>query len=249
MRRSRKPLCVVKAYRGFESLPLRSGRPGAEAALRVSTTSRPEPMRPAWDALSSTRWRSACSCCLTWPCARTGTEPNRRQSRLMDMHAAGWNLRRSGRPLWSAALLALVALVGGGIWASTGGGNGSESPAAAPPAPVRVAFVFAKPVGTPTSPFGGGSESIYLASPTGNHPLRLARGADPAISPDGRWVVYRRDTHAAAGALLVIGTDGGTARRLPAMSYEQVVWSADSRLGATIGSGAGRPAPGHPALP
>ena len=24
MRRSRKPLCVVKAYRGFESLPLRS---------------------------------------------------------------------------------------------------------------------------------------------------------------------------------------------------------------------------------
>ena len=158
----------------------------------------------------------------------------------MDMHAAGWNLRRSGRPLWSAALLALVALVGGGIWASTGGGNGSEIPAAAPPAPVRVALVFAKPVGTPTSPFGGGPESIYLASPTGNHPLRLARGADPAISPDGRWVVYRRDTHAAAGALLVIGTDGGTARRLPAMSYEQVVWSADSRLVATIGSGTGR---------
>ena len=157
----------------------------------------------------------------------------------MSMRAAGWNLRWGGRSVWWAALLAFVALLGLGIWVSARGSNGAGSPAAAQPAPVRVALVFAKPVGSPTSPFGTGPESIYLASPAGDNPVRLARGADPAISPDGRWVVYRRDTKAAPGGLLIIGSGGGKPRPLPAVSYEPVVWSPDSRLVATIGSGTG----------
>jgi Tol biopolymer transport system component len=157
----------------------------------------------------------------------------------MSMRAAGWNLGRGGRSIWWGALLALVALVGLGIWASMRGGSDAGSPAVAQPAPVRVALVFAKPVASPTSPFDGGPETIYLASPTGNNPRRLARGADPAISTDGRWVVYRRDTRAQPGGLLIISTGGGTPRQLPASSDDPVVWSPDSRLVAATGSGTG----------
>ncbi len=157
----------------------------------------------------------------------------------MSMRAAGWNLRWAGRSVWWAALLAIVALVGLGIWASTRGGSGAGSPTAAQPAPVRVALVFAKPVGSPTSPFGGGPEAIYLASPAGDNPVRLARGADPAISPDGRWVVYWREAGAQPNRLFVINSTGGTPRRLPGSSEEPVVWSPDSRLVAATGSGTG----------
>lgn len=155
----------------------------------------------------------------------------------MSMRAAGWNLGRGGRSIWWGALLALVALVGLGIWASMRSGSDAGSPVVAQPAPVRVALVFAEPVASPTSPFGGGPEAIYLASPAGNNPRRLARGADPAISPDGRWVVYRRDTKPVPGGLLIVGTGGGTPRQLPASSDEPVVWSPDSRLVAATGTG------------
>jgi Tol biopolymer transport system component len=141
--------------------------------------------------------------------------------------------------MWWGALLALVALAGLGIWASMRGGSDAGSPVVAQPAPVRVALVFAKPVASPTSPFGRGPEAIYLASPTGSNPRRLARGADPAISPDGRWVVYRRDTKAQPGGLLIISTGGGTPRQLPASSDDPVVWSPDSRLVAATGSSTG----------
>ena len=141
--------------------------------------------------------------------------------------------------MWWGALLALVALVGIGIWVSTRSGSGAGSSVAAPPPPVRVALVFAKPVASPTSPFGAGPEAIYLASPTGSNPRTLARGADPAISPDGRWVVYQRDTNPVPGGLLIISTGGGKPRRLPASSDDQAVWSPDSRLVAATGS-AGR---------
>jgi Tol biopolymer transport system component len=156
----------------------------------------------------------------------------------MSMRAAGLNLGRTGRSVWWAALLALIALVGLGIWVSARG-SGDAGRAPVQPAPVRVALVFAKPVGTLASPFAGGPEAIYLASPTGNHPVRLARGADPAISPDGRWVVYRRDTGSQRNRLFVITSVGGTPRRLPGSSEEPVVWSPDSRLVATIGSSTG----------
>jgi Tol biopolymer transport system component len=139
--------------------------------------------------------------------------------------------------MWWGALLALVALVGVGIWASMRGGSDAGSAVAAQPPPVRVALVFATPVASPTSPFGGGPEAIYLASPAGKNPRRLAGGADPAISPDGRWVVYRRDTKARPGALLIISTGSGKPRRLPASSDEPVVWSPDSRLVAATGTG------------
>jgi Tol biopolymer transport system component len=155
------------------------------------------------------------------------------------MRAAAWNLGRSGRSLWWVALLALVALVGLGIWVSARGGGGDAGQAAAEAVPVRVALVFAKPVGTLASPLADRPEAIYLASPGGNHPVRLARGADPAISPDGRWVVYRRDTGAQRNRLFVINAAGGTPRRLPGSSEETVVWSPDSRLLAAIGSGTG----------
>ena len=153
----------------------------------------------------------------------------------MSMRAAGWNLGRGGRSLWWGALLALIALLGLGIWTSTRGSNDAENAVVAQPAPVRVALVFAKPVASPTSPFGGGPEAIYLASPTGNDPRRLARGADPVISPDGRSVVYRRDTKAVPSALLIISTGSGKPRQLPASSDEPVVWSPDSRLVAATG--------------
>ena len=157
----------------------------------------------------------------------------------MSMRAAGWNLGRAGRSLWWGALLALVALLGLGIWKSTRRSNDAENAVVAQPAPVRVALVFARPVGSPTSPFGGGPDAIYLASTTGDNPVRLARGADPAISPDGRWVVYRHGTRAQPNRLLVINSTGGTPRRLAGSSEEPVVWSPDSRLVAATGSGNG----------
>jgi Tol biopolymer transport system component len=140
--------------------------------------------------------------------------------------------------MWWGAL-AVVAILSLGLWASMRGGRDAGSPAATQPAPVRVALVFAKPVGSARSPFGHGPEAIYLASAAGDNPVKLARGADPAISPSGRWVVYRRDTHAHPAGLLGISTDGGTPRPLPALSYDQVAWSPDSRLVAVAGSATG----------
>jgi Tol biopolymer transport system component len=67
--------------------------------------------------------------------------------------------------------------------------------------------------------------------------MRLATGADSMISPDGRWVVYRRDTHSQPTQLLVISSEGGTPRLLSASSYDPVVWSPDSRLVAADAPG------------
>jgi hypothetical protein len=111
----------------------------------------------------------------------------------------------------------------------------ATSPAPPKPKPARVALVYAKPTGT--APFAGGPEVIYVASPSGGHPMRLATGADPVISPDGRWVVYRRGTHDQPAQLLVISSQGGTPRRLSALSYDPVVWSSNSRLVAAGDSG------------
>jgi len=95
------------------------------------------------------------------------------------------------------------------------------------PVPARVALVYATPVGD--RPLAT-REIIYRASPTGTHAVRLAVGADPAISPDGRWVAYVGGTVDQPRGLRLIGSAGGSPRPLPVTSRSPVAWSPDSRL-------------------
>ena len=201
-------------------------------------------MRLAWDALSFTPWRLAYSSCSTWPCARTGTErsvaePNRQYSRLMSMHAAGWNLGRGGRSIWRGALLALVALVMPrhlGVDAQRQrcrkpGGGAARARARCP----RIC----KTGGLAHVAFRRRTRGDLSGVAGRQQSAQAGTGADPAMSPDGRWVVYRRDTKAQPGGLLIISTGTGTPRQLPASSDVPVVWSPDSRLVAATGSSTG----------
>jgi Tol biopolymer transport system component len=93
--------------------------------------------------------------------------------------------------------------------------------------------VYATPAGG--SPFAK-REIIYRSSPTGGSPVQLAIGADPAISPDGRWVAYHDGTVGAPGVLQLISTTGGFPTSFAATTGEPVAWSADSQMLAATDS-------------
>ncbi len=116
-------------------------------------------------------------------------------------------------------------ILGALSWAALSLGRGGESESVtALPTPKRELLVYATPSGSP--PFGG-PEVIYRATPTGQDPVRLAPGNDPALSPDGRWVAFWRSRPGGSGRLFVISSRGGQPRALAAEASDAIVWSWD----------------------
>jgi hypothetical protein len=103
---------------------------------------------------------------------------------------------------------------------------GRGAPATAPVnAPARVALVYAKPIGTGMAVRG---EEIYVATPSGSHPVPLAKGMFPSLSPDGRWVAYIGGGRNRPATIRLVNTLGGSAldTRIAAAAF---AWSPDSR--------------------
>jgi hypothetical protein len=83
-----------------------------------------------------------------------------------------------------------------------------------------------------------GNAKIVVAHDDGSHRHVIAEGAQPKISPDGRWVVYAKQ-RGSDFDLVVVKTRGGTARRLmrhyaactcsPSVPGLGTAWSPDSR--------------------
>jgi WD40-like Beta Propeller Repeat len=125
--------------------------------------------------------------------------------------------RRAAGAVLLAALVALLAylLLGRG------------APATAPVnAPARVALVYANPIGTGIAVRG---EEIDVATPSGSHAVRLAKGMYPSLSPDGRWVAYIGGGQDRPGTIRLVSTLGGEAlnTRIAGAAF---AWSPDSRM-------------------
>lgn len=137
--------------------------------------------------------------------------------------ASRWRgLTRDRRSWWAAAaVIALAVAVAGFVLARSGT---TAEPTL--PAPAQVALVYAKPVGN--SPFAH-REIIYRASPTNRHPVQLAVGSSPLISPDGRLVVYIGGPLDHPAGLRLISSRGG-APRVVSVSATPLAWSWNSRL-------------------
>lgn len=108
------------------------------------------------------------------------------------------------------------------------GEPGVPAPPAAPVPPVapapsisqvgRIAFVSTR----------DGEEHIYLMNPDGTDLVRLARGAAPAWSPDGRTLAF----HVSDGGsteVRLIDADGSDERRLAGSGAFRPTWSPDGR--------------------
>jgi WD40-like Beta Propeller Repeat len=98
--------------------------------------------------------------------------------------------------------------------------------------PARVTLVYARPVGKSLTPR---SEVVFSATPTGGRPVRLAEGANPLVSPDGRWVAYDGGGLNQAPSVRLVSTLGGISKVVTALG-EPVVWSPNSRLVVVQGS-------------
>jgi Tol biopolymer transport system component len=66
------------------------------------------------------------------------------------------------------------------------------------------------------------------------HPNGLVADADPSISPDGRYLVFRRDTTPFSGAIYLLtlkggAPDGDSLRLTPTLSAGRPTWMPDSR--------------------
>jgi Tol biopolymer transport system component len=121
-----------------------------------------------------------------------------------------------------------VVILGALSWAALSLARGDENESVtALPTPKRELLVYAKPSGSP--PFGG-PEVIYRSTPTGQDPVRLVPGNDPALSPDGRWVAFWRSRPGSSGRLFVISSRGGQPRALAADASDAIVWSWDSQF-------------------
>ena len=76
---------------------------------------------------------------------------------------------------------------------------------------------------------------VWRARPDGSNPVILTVGQDPVISPDGRWIAFRRGYH----ELWLIPAEGGDERRLrlAAELIDRIIWSPDSARLAVLGRG------------
>lgn len=142
--------------------------------------------------------------------------------------ASPFRARLPRRRGWAIAVGLAVASVAGAVIVS--GRDGTTS-LPATPAPVRVALVYAKPVGTELI---ARREVIYAASPVDTHPRRLAVGASPLLSPDGTRVAYIGGPLQHPTGIRLIGTLGGAAR-VVGIAGEPIVWSPNSRFVAVQG--------------
>jgi Tol biopolymer transport system component len=120
-------------------------------------------------------------------------------------------------------LVSLVCslLVGGCAW--TDSGDGDRGSAARPVARL-IAYAKYLP---------GGEAEIWVARVDGSGKRRLAEGRSPAISPDGRWVVFEGGLEAVFEPrfyrdLLLVSTAGGRPRLLAQVAMRPV-WSPDSK--------------------
>ncbi len=106
------------------------------------------------------------------------------------------------------------------------GGGGAVSPL---PVPAHVALVYAMPVG---KRFIAHREFVYAASPTDAHPVRLAAGTVPMLSPNGRVVAYVGGSLDHPTGLRLIGSLGGASRPVGITGPQPTVWawSWNSRL-------------------
>lgn len=74
----------------------------------------------------------------------------------------------------------------------------------------------------------GGGEEVWVAAPDGSDKRRLARGGSPQLSPDGRWVAFRRPCGHSGDCLFLISSAGGKARLLARDAFPSF-WSSDGR--------------------
>lgn len=72
--------------------------------------------------------------------------------------------------------------------------------------------------------------TLFVARPDGSDSRRVTNGRSPYVSPDGRWVAFRRSSEA---DLYVVPTVGGTPRRV-ARNAGAHDWSPDSRSLAVV---------------
>ena len=102
------------------------------------------------------------------------------------------------------ALLGALAL---SVFATCSASAGVQPRSAAP---LREVLVYAKAV-PPYAP--NSSENVWRANPAGGNPKLLAKNAaEPAVSPDGRYVAYT-----SGGKVLVVPAMGGRAREVYAL--------------------------------
>ena len=136
------------------------------------------------------------------------------------------------RAAWAAGALAAIVIAGFVLVARVVSEPSGARPIPTMPVPGRVALVYAKPAGTRLIV---GPEVIYVASPLGQHPRRLASGESPLLSPNGNLVAYVSYSQAKAD-LRLIPTAGGRPRAV-GVQGQPLVWSWDSRLLAVQGAG------------
>lgn len=80
-----------------------------------------------------------------------------------------------------------------------------------------------------TKNLNGREQAVWIAAPDGGEARRLAAGRSPVVSPDGRWVAFKRCPKSPIECpdLYMISTLGGKARLL-ARRAGSVVWSPNS---------------------
>jgi Tol biopolymer transport system component len=132
------------------------------------------------------------------------------------------------RTRWVAVAGLLIAVIAAWLVVRTGGSS-SREPAPQAVKPVRVALVYSKATYSHAFGLHPVRERIYRAGSDGTHSARIAVGLYPAISPDGRWVVYQGASRKRPPRLQLLSLAGGRPRPLPARAFDDVVWSPDSK--------------------
>lgn len=109
--------------------------------------------------------------------------------------------------------------------AGPGSDDTAERSAAIEPSARRIVYTQFRPNGAP---------EVWIAHVDGTRKRRLARGREPAISPDGRWVAFHggRCDLGYCPDLMLVAVSGGQPRLLM-RGAEESTWSPDStRLAA-----------------
>lgn len=118
----------------------------------------------------------------------------------------------------------LVGLVGclsaaGCSWTDSGS---NEEPAPRPAA-IRIAYTKIR---------SGDTTEIWVSRVDGSAKRRVVAGNAPELSPDGRWVVFKRG-FGGMGDLMIVPASGGRPRRL-ADAVVDAVWAPDSKRVAAV---------------